>query len=259
MSKYVKEMMMDQLRSDLDGSRSLLILDLKDLDAMAEHGLRRDLRKKSIRLRVLEELAGPPCLHRHGDGWALEVSRGPSAIAWGGEGITELAKEISAQVKTLKKPEIKGGAVDGVVVGPEQVEDITKLPSREVLIGQVLSLLLGPARQALALLSSPAATLVGQLEALVKRQQGEGRRRSPTAPAERWLSRPARTPDPAFMPTFSCDVNSIDAELMTSLTPPAGAGPGFRRMITRRTSNSHVLLRKGLFSDVHRGSDCVRR
>ena len=63
---------------------------------------------------------------------------GPSAIAWGGEGITELAKEISAQVKTLKKPEIKGGAVEGVVVGPEQVDDITKLPSREVLIGQVI-------------------------------------------------------------------------------------------------------------------------
>ena len=54
MSKYVKEMMMDQLRSDLDGSRSLLILDLKDLDANAEHDLRRDLRKKSIRLRVLK-------------------------------------------------------------------------------------------------------------------------------------------------------------------------------------------------------------
>ena len=62
----------------------------------------------------------------------------------GGRGITELAKEIATQVKALKKPEIKGGAVEGVVVGPEQVDDITKLPSREVLIAQVISLLLGP-------------------------------------------------------------------------------------------------------------------
>ena len=77
---------------------------------------------------------------------------GPSAVAWGGEGIAELAKEISTQVKTLKKPADQGGAVDGVVVGPEQVEDITKLPSREVLIGQVISLLLGPAQQTLSLL-----------------------------------------------------------------------------------------------------------
>ena len=54
MSKYVKEMMMDQLRSDLGDNRSLLILDLKDLDAQGEYHLRRDLRKKSIRLRVLK-------------------------------------------------------------------------------------------------------------------------------------------------------------------------------------------------------------
>ena len=94
-------------------------------------------------------------------------------MAWGGDGIAELAKEISNQVKALKKPAIKGGAVDGVVVGPAQVEDITKLPSREVLIGQVLGLLLGPAREALALASSPATTLIGQLEAAIKKQTSE--------------------------------------------------------------------------------------
>jgi large subunit ribosomal protein L10 len=91
-------------------------------------------------------------------------------MAWGGDGIAELAKEISNQVKNLKKPEIKGGAVDGLVVGPGQVEDLTRLPSREVLIGQVLGLLLGPAREALALVSSPASTLIGQLEAAIKKQ-----------------------------------------------------------------------------------------
>ena len=69
---------------------------------------------------------------------------GPSVLVWGGDGVAELAKEVSTQVKTLKKPEIKGGAVDGVVIGPDQVEDITKLPSREALIGRVVSLALAP-------------------------------------------------------------------------------------------------------------------
>ncbi len=174
MSKYVKELMMDQLRSDLDGSNSLLVLDLKDLDAVAEHGLRRDLRKKSIRLRVLKNSLARRVFSEMGMDGLSKYLKGPSAIVWGGEGITELAKEISAQVKTLKKPEIKGGAVEGVVVGPEQVNDITKLPSREVLIGQVIALLLGPARETLALLSSPSSTVVGQLEALIKRQEGAG-------------------------------------------------------------------------------------
>ena len=69
---------------------------------------------------------------------------------WGGDGVAELAKEISTQVKTLKKPEIKGGAVDGVVIGPDQVEDITKLPSREALIGRVVALALAPAQRVVA-------------------------------------------------------------------------------------------------------------
>ena len=185
MSKYVKELMMDQLRSDLGDSRSLLVLDLKDLDATAEHGLRRDLRKKSIRLRVLKNSLARRVFTDMGMDGLSKYLKGPSAIAWGGEGITELAKELAAQVKALKKPEIKGGAVEGVVVGPEQVDDITRLPSREVLIAQVIGLLLGPARQTLALLSSPSSTMVGQLEALAKRQEGEvGGADAPAPPAE---------------------------------------------------------------------------
>jgi large subunit ribosomal protein L10 len=65
-----------------------------------------------------------------------------------------------------------------VIVGPGQVEEITKLPSREVLIGQVLSLILGPAQQTLSLLTSSASTVIGQLEALAKRS-GEAEPEAP--------------------------------------------------------------------------------
>jgi large subunit ribosomal protein L10 len=174
MSKYVKELMMDQLRSDLDGSQSLLIVDLKDLDAIAEHNFRRALRKKSIRLRVLKNSLARRVFSDMGMDGLSKYLKGASAVVWGGDGPSELAKEITTQFKTLKKPQIKGGAVDGVVVGPEQVDDITKLPSREVLIGQVLSLLLGPAQQTLSLLTSSASTVVGQLDALAKRGEEAG-------------------------------------------------------------------------------------
>jgi large subunit ribosomal protein L10 len=196
MSKYVKELMMDQLRSDLDGSQSLLIVDLKDLDAIAEHGFRRDLRKKAIRLRVLKNSLARRVFSDMGMDGLSKYLQGPSAVVWGGDGPSELAKEITTQFKTLKKPKIKGGAVDGVVVGPEQVDDITKLPSREVLIGQVLSLLLGPAQQTLSLLTSSASTVVGQLEALAKRG-GEDATNEPAASPDE----PAAAPnEPAAAP-----------------------------------------------------------
>ena len=166
MSKYVKELMMDQLRSDLDGSTSLLILDLKDLDAVSEYQLRRDLRKKSIRVRALKNTLARRVFDEMGIGGLSRYLEGPSVAVWGGDGVAELAKEVSTRVKALKKPAIKGGAVDGVVIGPGQVEDITKLPSREALIARVAAMAMAPAQRVVSLANAPVGGLMSQLKTM---------------------------------------------------------------------------------------------
>ena len=173
MSKYVKEMMMDQLRLDLGDTRSLLILDLKGLDAIAEHQFRRDLRKKSIRVRALKNSLARRVFSDVGLDGLSKYLEGPSVLVWGGEGVGELAKEVSSQVKTLKKPEIKGGVVDGLVIGPAQVDEITKLPSREQLIGRVVSLALAPVQRILSLANAPAGSLMSQLQTMSEPGSGE--------------------------------------------------------------------------------------
>jgi len=166
MSKYVKELMMDQFRTDLDGSRSVLILDLKGLDAVSEYQFRRDLRKKSIKIRSLKNTLARRIFSEMGMDGLSQFLEGPSVAVWGGDGVAELAKEISTQVKALKKPEIKGGAVDGVVINPSQVEDITKLPSREALIGRVVAMAIAPAQRVVSLANAPAGGLMSQLKTL---------------------------------------------------------------------------------------------
>ena len=120
MSKYVKELMMDQLRADLDGNRSRA-------DPGPEGAGRH--RRVPAPPRPAEEVdpapgaqehAGPPGLHRHGDGRAVEVPRGALGGSPGAARASpSWPRRSRTQVKTLKKPEIKGGAVDGVVIGPE--------------------------------------------------------------------------------------------------------------------------------------------
>lgn len=174
MSKYVKELMMDQLRSDLNGSTSLLILDLKGLDAISEHRFRRDLRKKSIKVRALKNTLARRVFSEMGIAGLSQYLEGPSVAVWGGAGVAELAKEVSTQVKTLKKPAIKGGAVDGVVIGPNQVEDITKLPSREALIARVAAMAMAPAQRIIALANAPAGGLMSQLQTLSEGAPADG-------------------------------------------------------------------------------------
>jgi large subunit ribosomal protein L10 len=181
MSKYVKEMMMDQFRADLDGTKSVLILDLKGLDAITEHALRRDLRKKKIKVRTLRNTLARLVFTEMGMGGLSRFLEGPSVAVWGGEGVAELAKEISDVVKKLKKPEIKGGAVDGMVIDPSQIEDITKLPSRESLIARVVGLAIAPAQRVATLAQAPASGLLGQIKTLA---EGAPAPEADTAPTE---------------------------------------------------------------------------
>ena len=109
MSKYVKELMMDQLRSDLDGSRSVLILDLKGLDAVAEHQFRRDLRKKSIQIRALKNTLARRVFTDMGMGGLSQFLEGPSVAVWGGDGVAELAKEISDPGQDAQEARDQGG------------------------------------------------------------------------------------------------------------------------------------------------------
>jgi large subunit ribosomal protein L10 len=174
MSKYVKEMMMTQLKDELGDSKSVLILDFKGLDAITENRLRLDLRKKQIQMRAVKNTLARKVFGELGFGDLSPYLTGPSVAVWGGAGVAELAKELSAQVKKLKKPEIKGGSVDGTVIGPTQVESITKLPSREELLGRIVSLALAPAGRIVALANAPASGLMSQLKTIAEPAEGEG-------------------------------------------------------------------------------------
>lgn len=168
MSRYVKEIMMTQLRQDLGDAKSLLILDLKGLDAVSEYQLRKDLRKKSIQVRTIKNNIASKVFSDLGINGLDPFLNGPSVMVWGGDGVAELAKAVSSQVKTLKKPQIKGGVVDGTVVSADSVADLTKLPSREALIARVASLAMAPAQRILSLANSPASQLASQLQTLAE-------------------------------------------------------------------------------------------
>jgi large subunit ribosomal protein L10 len=181
MSKYVKELMMDQLRTDLGDTRSVLILDFKGLDATSENQLRLDLRKKQIQVRLLKNTLARKVFTDLGFGDLGRFLTGPSVAAWGGAGVAELAKEVSTHVKKLKKPEIKGGSIDGTLITAEQVEDITKLPSREELIGRVAAMALAPAQRVVSLANAPASGLLAQLETMAKTEDGGDASEAPAA------------------------------------------------------------------------------
>ena len=82
--------------------------------------------------------------------------RGPIAIAFGFKDQVGPAKAIAKFIKDTKKGTILGGAMDGKLLTVAEVEEISKLPSKEELIAKMLGSI-----------NSPASGIVGSINAVM--------------------------------------------------------------------------------------------
>src|SRR5207237_7886077 len=88
------------------------------------------------------------------------------AIACGYGGLGTPAKVLGEFTRqTRLRLDIVGGLVEGRVLGADQVRQTADLPSREVLLAQLLGALQSPIAQLVGTIQAPLQQLVGLLEA----------------------------------------------------------------------------------------------
>jgi ribosomal protein L10 len=171
MSKYVKNLIAENLRDRLRNVHDALLVNVVGLNANTNTRLRADLRGKNIQVMVIKNsmaaraTAGTPLAP------LFEGLDGTAAICWGGEDIVSLAKEITKLAKDDKLAPFatRGGVMDGERLDILQVEQVSKWPSRteqlSILMGQVLS----PGATLASQLNSIGGALASQIE-----QRGKG-------------------------------------------------------------------------------------
>ena len=121
---------------------------------------RSDKKQEAIRQRLIRRI---------GKGTDLEkldnYFEGPTAIAISYGDPVLLAKILSEFVKTQPSLEIKAGLIQGKVASPEEVKALATMPSREVLFGQILGGIQGPAIQVGAIIYNAIQQVLGIIQA----------------------------------------------------------------------------------------------
>jgi large subunit ribosomal protein L10 len=98
--------------------------------------------------------------------------KGQNAIVVGEKDVAAAAKVVKTFASEFKKPTVRAGIVDRLVVSSAQVEAIADLPSREVLLATFLGVLQAPATKLVRVLNEPAASLARVLQAKVDQSDG---------------------------------------------------------------------------------------
>jgi len=177
MSKYVKNLITEDLRRRLAGVDAAVLVNVSRLNGVTTTQLRQELREKKISLMVVKNSLARRALMGTPLAPMFEGLTGPSAICWGGEDIVSLAKEVFrlAEQKQYEKLELRGGCMEGKRLTPEQVKEVSKMPTRQELLALLVGQILSPGARLAAQLLGPASILAGQI-----RQKAEPEQQSPS-------------------------------------------------------------------------------
>ncbi len=139
MSKVVKNLMISEIRQRVGEYREVLVLDASKVNAVAANKLRLTLRKKGIRLLGVKNAVARKALSDLGLTGLGAVLTGPSTIAFGGEDIVALSRELAEHATQIKELEIKGGAIGATSLTAKNVEDLSKSKGRAELLSDLVA------------------------------------------------------------------------------------------------------------------------
>jgi large subunit ribosomal protein L10 len=138
-----KKRIVEELHEKFSKSEVVILTDYKGLDVDTINDLRKKLRESQIQYQVVKN----SLLVRASKDTDVELIKdnfkGPSAIALSFEDPVSPAKVLTKFAGENEKLEIKVGVMNGKVLDISAIKALSALPSREVIIGQLLSVMNG--------------------------------------------------------------------------------------------------------------------
>lgn len=140
----LKQPVVEEISASIKDAQSVVLVDYRGLTVEQDTNLRKQLREAGITYKVYKNtmmnfaFKGTDCesLSQH-----LE---GPNAIAISKTDATAPARILAKFAKDAKALEIKAGIVEGTYYDAAGMEAISKIPSREELLGKLLGSIQSP-------------------------------------------------------------------------------------------------------------------
>ena len=183
MSKRVKALVTRELTDKLKDIDGVAVINPRGIDANKNNHIRRKLHEQGVRMTVVKNTLVRRAV---GDGSKLKgfdaLLDGPSAVIYGKASIAAIARILLDEKKTTEALELRGVFFDGeIYAGQAGVEQVSKLPTREEAIGQLVAALLGPGSAIAGALTGPGASLGALLSAIEEKNKGAEGAETPAA------------------------------------------------------------------------------
>ena len=188
MNREQKAAAIAEIAEQIKESDAIFAVDYRGISVPQAAELRTKLRDADATFRVVKNSLTERAADQ-ADAPALKpMLEGPTALTFVRGDAAAAAKAIADYAKATDLLPFKGGVMDGDVLEPAEIQAIAKLPTREVLYGQLVGVVAAPITGVVRTLNALIQGLASQLGQInEKKQSGEipaGEAPAQEAPAE---------------------------------------------------------------------------
>ena len=175
-----KASIVSDLAARLKGSPFVLVTDYQHMNVGDFSELRNRLANAGAEVHVIKNSFLKRAMADAGFPTVDEKLDGQTAIVTGQKDVAPIAKILKTFATEFKKAMLKIGLVDRAVLSTAELQRLAELPSREVLLAQLLGLIQAPATRLARMLNEPASALGRLVKAKPEKEGGTPAEAAPT-------------------------------------------------------------------------------
>ena len=139
-----KAQVVEEIKNNLKNAKSIIFVDYRGITVAEDTKLRKDFRNENVNYKVYKNRLMLKALQELGiTGFDAKYFEGTTAVAFSEDEVAP-ARIFCKTAKELDKMEVKFGIVNGAIMNKQEVEALSKVPAKPVLIAMLLGQLQAP-------------------------------------------------------------------------------------------------------------------
>ena len=159
----------EELRDCIQRSEITIAAEYRGMSMTELNTLRRSGRDSGVDVKVVKNRLFVRAAEAAGKPELAQLVEGPTAIVFGYDDVAAASKTVTEYMRTARNSfAIRKGVMNGQLLSLADLQDLASLPSRPVLLGQLVGLLQAPVTRLAGLLNGPMQNLAGLLDSRAK-------------------------------------------------------------------------------------------
>jgi large subunit ribosomal protein L10 len=196
MNRDQKAAVVEEIAGQIRSADAVFAVDYRGISVAQAADLRARLRDSGTRFRVVKNSLTERASEQAGAEALKAMLEGPTALAFVTGDAALAAKALSDAGRAFGTLAFKGGLMNGDTLTAEQIQSIARLPSREVLHGQLVGTIAAPLTQLVRTLNALVAGIAVQLQQIAEQGLVGGTEAAPAPEAEPEAPAAESSPEP---------------------------------------------------------------